>query len=388
MLTPMSEGIEVVGAGVSDALLARAVEPQQGEASDDGHGATRCLNCGAFLNGPYCNRCGQKAHLHRSISDFGHDLLHGVLHFDGKLWRTLPLLIWRPGELTRRYIHGERARFVSPLALFLFAVFVTFAVFQFGGHSEERRDAIKTVAETSDVEKDMRAQIAALDRRIADARARAQDVSALEKERTDLQTGLDVVETASAWGMVATDKVMGERTGARQASAAQEGAIQASEMQAADESHVTVEGNEAAIKAVRGFIGKLKKNPDLLFYKMQSYAYKYAWAMIPFSAVWLWLLYAFDRRYLYYDHIVFVTYSIAFMMLLGTTLILLTRMGLSEDIAVPVFFLYAPYHIYRQLRGAYRGGRLVSFIRTVAVLLGAILILLAFGSLLVALGIG
>ena len=30
------------------------------------------------------------------------------------------MLAWRPGEMTRRYIAGERARFVSPVALFLF----------------------------------------------------------------------------------------------------------------------------------------------------------------------------------------------------------------------------------------------------------------------------
>ena len=56
--------------------------------------------------------------------------LHGVLHFEGKIWRTLPLLAWKPGELTRRYIDGERARFVSPIALFLFSVFLMFAVAQ------------------------------------------------------------------------------------------------------------------------------------------------------------------------------------------------------------------------------------------------------------------
>ena len=50
------------------------------------------------------------------------------LHFEGKIWRTLPLLVWRPGELTRRYIDGERAKFVSPIALFLFFVFLMFAV--------------------------------------------------------------------------------------------------------------------------------------------------------------------------------------------------------------------------------------------------------------------
>jgi hypothetical protein len=39
---------------------------------------------------------------------------------DAKGYRTLPLLIARPGVLTRRYIDRQRTRYVSPLALFLF----------------------------------------------------------------------------------------------------------------------------------------------------------------------------------------------------------------------------------------------------------------------------
>lgn len=38
-----------------------------------------------------------------------------------------------PGRLTRRYIDGERVKFVSPMALFLFTVFLMFAVFAFTG---------------------------------------------------------------------------------------------------------------------------------------------------------------------------------------------------------------------------------------------------------------
>ena len=43
------------------------------------------------------------------------------------------MLVFKPGQLTRRYVHGERARFVSPLALFLFCVFAMFAVFSWVG---------------------------------------------------------------------------------------------------------------------------------------------------------------------------------------------------------------------------------------------------------------
>ena len=38
-----------------------------------------------------------------------------------------------PGEFTRRYIAGERARFISPVALYLFTVFLMFAVLNLTG---------------------------------------------------------------------------------------------------------------------------------------------------------------------------------------------------------------------------------------------------------------
>ena len=87
-----------------------------------------CRNCGAALAGEYCHRCGQAAHVHRSFGAIGHDLVHSVFHFEGKFWRTLPMLLLRPGALTRRYIEGERARFLSPIATFLLSAFLMFAV--------------------------------------------------------------------------------------------------------------------------------------------------------------------------------------------------------------------------------------------------------------------
>src|SRR5205823_4347682 len=124
----MVGNLEAVGDALTGGVLGRAVEPRAGEAAD-GHTDERvCLNCGAALAGPFCSQCGQHAHVHRTLTAFFHDFAHGVLHFEGKIWRTLPLLAWKPGELTRRYIDGQRASFVSPIALFLFCVFLMFSV--------------------------------------------------------------------------------------------------------------------------------------------------------------------------------------------------------------------------------------------------------------------
>ena len=133
----MTGDIEAAGDAITGGLLARAVEPHAGAAGES-HAAGICLNCGTALKGPFCHACGQPEHIHRSLGAIWHDLAHGVFHFEGKIWRTLPMLAWRPGDLTRRYIHGERARFISPLALFLFSIFLMFAVINaFGGHIDD-----------------------------------------------------------------------------------------------------------------------------------------------------------------------------------------------------------------------------------------------------------
>jgi hypothetical protein len=86
-------------------------------------------------NGALLRLLRAKGARHRSLAAIGHDIMHGVLHLDGKLWNTLPLLAFKPGKLTRRFIEGERAKFVSPMAMFLFSVFAMFAVFQMVGIS-------------------------------------------------------------------------------------------------------------------------------------------------------------------------------------------------------------------------------------------------------------
>ena len=93
----MNGAVEAVGDAVTGTAVARSVEPVTGEDAPCSDGLTHenaCLNCRTPLSGPYCHACGQHAHVHRTLGALGHDLLHGVLHFEGKVWRTLPLLAW------------------------------------------------------------------------------------------------------------------------------------------------------------------------------------------------------------------------------------------------------------------------------------------------------
>lgn len=106
-----------------------------GEAAASEAVARSCLDCGTVLLGPRCHHCGQPAHAHRSVGHFVEEAVHGVLHADGKLWRTVPLLLFRPGKLTRDYVHGRRTRYVGPIGIFLLAVLLTVVMLGFASNA-------------------------------------------------------------------------------------------------------------------------------------------------------------------------------------------------------------------------------------------------------------
>lgn len=81
---------------------------------------TQCQNCKAQLSGPYCAQCGQKHNLNiPSVLNFLGEFTAAFTHADSRLWRTLWLLLVRPGELPKRYFAGQRAQFLPPLRLYL-----------------------------------------------------------------------------------------------------------------------------------------------------------------------------------------------------------------------------------------------------------------------------
>jgi hypothetical protein len=53
------------------------------------------------------------------MHDLAHDVVHEFLHVDSKIFRTVKLLLLKPGFLTREYFEGRRVRYVSPLRLYL-----------------------------------------------------------------------------------------------------------------------------------------------------------------------------------------------------------------------------------------------------------------------------
>ena len=338
---------EALGDAITGGIVGRALEPKAGE-GDDGHThETKCLNCGAELSGEFCHACGQHAHVHRTLTAFFHDFLHGVLHFEGKIWRTLPLLAWKPGELTRRYVDGQRASFVSPIALFLFCVFLMFAAVSLLGNIGDF---------TPDAKKDIASEVAQDKRKLA----------VLEQQR------------AAERGPVAAkldEKIADQKTEIAAMEAVQRGEIPASAINV-DPSGLAPSLSDA--------IKKARKNPELVAYKLKTNAYKFSWLIIPLSVPFVWLLFPFSRRFRVYDHTVFVTYSLCFMTLLVVVGVIFQSIALTS--LAGLLWLIPPFHMYRQLKGAYGLSRWGAIWRASLLTMFALIVVSMFAALLVGMG--
>ena len=339
---------EAFGTAAEGALMAKAVEGQKATPLDHGHFAEdACLNCGTGLIGSHCHHCGQRAHVHRTLGAFAHDLLHGVLHVEGKTWRTARDLTWRPGKMTRDYIDGKRQTYVSPIALFLFVVFLSFATFQLlGGASALSGDIEVDEGSVEQVAREYDSVVEQLSEReaaLAEARdaGDAAQIATLESDIADLE-----VERSALTGairMIDSDALPGE----------------------ADEGASPVDGIGKSV------LEKAADNPQLLAYKMQTNAYKFAWLLIPISVPFVWLLFFWKRRFKLYDHTVFTTYSITFMLALAGLSGVLIYLGTAHAIqglqgAGLLLSLYAPFHMYRHVRGTYDTSRLSAVARMLA----------------------
>jgi hypothetical protein len=331
----MSGEFEAMADVATGAVVASAIESPA--AAQGAHGE-KCLNCGTALLGKHCHACGQSAHVHRTASALFHDIAHGVFHFEGRTWHTLPMLFWQPGELTRRYIHGERASFVSPMTLFLFSVFLMVAIFgmiggPFGSKSNAR-DAVAMAEARTEAAQELRQteeKIARLTTRRDALKAKGasgDSIGELNEQISELRT------EAAALRLITMGKAKPETRG--------------------KQIIFDAEDFDSGIAGVDQVLSHAAANPELTAYKLQSSAYKFSWALIPISLPFIWLLFAFRRDVGMYDHAIFATYSLSAMTLMVVLLSIANAMGMWSAVIGLTFVIFPPWHMYRQLKGAYQ----------------------------------
>lgn len=80
-----------------------------------------CPNCGSAQIAAYCAACGQdQRDPIRSFAHWVQEYLGDSFSFDSRLIRSLLPLLGRPGQLSREFVSGRRARYIPPLRAYLF----------------------------------------------------------------------------------------------------------------------------------------------------------------------------------------------------------------------------------------------------------------------------
>lgn len=80
----------------------------------------KCVNCGTEAEGNFCYNCGQKlGNTAVSWKIISSDISDRWIGLDTKFLRTVVDLTVRPGKAIRRYLMGNRVRYVGPLGYFM-----------------------------------------------------------------------------------------------------------------------------------------------------------------------------------------------------------------------------------------------------------------------------
>lgn len=322
-----------------------------------------CLNCGTVLRGQYCGNCGQRAHSRLiSLWQLMREAFGDLFELDSRLWRTLGPLLRKPGELTKEYLRGRRARYMPPFRTYLVLSIIFFVVALFDPKDDFgllfEPEAQATAEET---EQELQAAREKLNQ-LAEQGVISPDVAAeFETEITgDEGFNIQFDEDGEAGCNIDADD-WNEFPDWIKRRITRDRALQACDRIRADQG--------------RNFLNLLlDKIPVALI------------VLLPLMALVLKVLYPLSRRY-FVEHLLFFVHFHAFFFLILTLQVLFGRLAglLSLPQAIPILIIvaasfYIPLYLYLAMRRVYGQGHLVTIgkyiVLFIAYMMGASLTLL------------
>jgi hypothetical protein len=316
-----------------------------------------CLNCGTRLRGQYCGNCGQRSRSRLiSLWELVSDAFGDLFELDSRIWQTLIPLVLRPGQLTRDYLNGRRARFMPPFRMYLVLSLVFFLVAftnpreKFGILFDPTPASEPTAAGADEAD--------TADSRPSDAGQLRQEVFA-ELVREGIISVDDLPDAA------ATDPG---------SSGSDDGATRINcDVTAADVDELPdFLARRMTVERMRHVCERLALDDGRAFLREIVATIPTALiVLLPVMAFVLKVLYPLSRRY-YVEHLLFFVHFHAFFFLILTLQILYARLGgrlgVPEwGITLPIVAtsFYVPAYLFISMRKVYGQGRFVTFLKYV-----------------------
>ncbi len=320
-------------------------------------GAT-CANCGTVLQGPFCHACGQDCDTHkRSILHLGMEMFEGLFEFDGRLWRTLPDLFFRPGRLARDYMEHRMARHVPPFRTFLVALVLYFFAAEHAAHevslaNERQKEAHAAALLTPQGRITEAARI-----RAEAVKSRAEELGEAANDRRDDLNDPD------------ENRARIEARFARETAAAQRRYGEA--MVDADRA---TQGLPPAPRPHRardkeGWWGrglhKATADPDLYLSVLFTWGHRMAILLLPIVGLSLAAVYRRRRSLFLYDHLLVAMDLLAFVFLTNAAALILPLSAMPYGLGLAA--LWTPINLFQTLRGGYGSSVLGATLKTIVI---------------------
>ena len=244
--------------------------------------------------------------------------MEDLTHFDGKLWKTLQLLLFQPGKLTQFYMDGKRATYIHPIRMYLF-ISAVFFLFIFNGEVPDKPaplpDTLKAMP--------------------------AKDIASGLNDGFQLNLGEDTVnyKTIASYEL-AQNKLLKEK---------RDNWL---------ESRLTKKAIELNIK----YDNDKFKIGKALIEQFEHYFSRMLYISLPLFALFLWILYRRNKNHYFVDHLIFSIhiYCAFFIILFAVKIInLLTEQLINRTYgfiaAITPFVLF--FYLYKALRNHFKQSR-------------------------------
>ncbi|MGB2178246.1 MAG: DUF3667 domain-containing protein [Hyphomonas sp.] len=353
----MSHDMEAAGAAALGGLT-----------SGDHHPVTKgepCRNCGAPVAERYCSRCGQLAsNFHRPFFSLVASSLADTFALDSRLWRSVPMLLFRPGRMTRNYLDGQRARYVPPFRLFLLASVLFFlTVFGLGDRLGWYQDwQLNPGSALSLSEEDSTKLVETIEAQLADENLDPDTRAVLEKTLANLESGSKSPFLDESTGEVDRDAL--------------------DEMIDLATNEDTPPEQVATIRGAGDRLARVLENQDRFGARLREWAPRFSLMFMPLLALMLAIMYAWHRKIYVYDHVITALHFQTFIYSLLTLLLLAAAfLHTGAGWLFGIGTLWAIWYLHRQLRVTYGTGLFMAAFRTsILLILGiTVLFVLALG---------
>jgi hypothetical protein len=115
-----------------------------------------------------------------------------------------------------------------------------------------------------------------------------------------------------------------------------------------------------------------KRNPELFTMVLEGWAHRFAILMLPISALFLTILFVFQRRFYIFDHLIFSMHSLSFQGLLVSAVFLLGQLTSYSGFLL----LVSPVHLFVHMRRTYATSAAGTLLRMSLLFVGTLIAVL------------